>query len=57
MGVGDWYYYKHIVTTQDKTNYLIDGVRFEGKKMDNEYQGATFTITVKAEAIRPPMIR
>jgi predicted ribosomally synthesized peptide with SipW-like signal peptide len=50
--IGDWYYYKHIVTTRDKTNYLIDGVRFEGKKMDNEYQGATFTITVKAEAIQ-----
>ena len=47
-----WYYYKHIVQRDEITSKLIDKVKFAGKEMDNNYQGAEFTLTVNAEAIQ-----
>ncbi|MDV3428110.1 MAG: hypothetical protein LIR50_14010 [Bacillota bacterium] len=50
---GTWYYYTKILTPENKkTTPLLDGVKFVGKYMGNEYQGAAFTIDVKAEAVQ-----
>lgn len=47
-----WYYYKNIVLPQADTSNLIEKVLFAGAAMGNGYQGATFTLTVEAEAIQ-----
>lgn len=53
--IGDWYYYKNIVEPTEEnqiTTNLIEKVLFEGRDMPNDYQGAGFTLKVKAEAIQ-----
>ena len=47
-----WYYFPFIVQPGDVTDNLIEFVEFAGQAMGNEYQGATFTLTVEAEAIQ-----
>ena len=47
-----WHYYPFIVESGDSTPNLIESVEFAGQAMGNEYQGATFTLTVEAEAIQ-----
>ena len=47
-----YYYYKDPVAPGASTAYLIDGVEFAGAAMTNDYQGATFTLKVEAEAIQ-----
>ena len=47
-----YYYYKDPVAPGNSTPYLIDGVEFAGAAMTNDYQGATFTLTVVAEAVQ-----
>ena len=47
-----WYYYKDPVASGSATQHLIDKVVFAGKAMTNDYQGATFTLEVEAEAIQ-----
>jgi hypothetical protein len=49
---GDYYYYKYILTEGQTTSLLLNGITFDGIKTDNAYQGATFTIDVKAEAVQ-----
>lgn len=55
--IGDWYYYKEILNPvaegdKDATSNLITEVKFDGPSMTSEYQGATFKLKVKAEAIQ-----
>jgi len=47
-----YYYYKDPVAPGASTAYLIDGVEFAGAAMTNDYQGATFTLMVEAEAVQ-----
>lgn len=53
-----YYYYTKIVTSENSPLHLIDEVKFLGestieeKQDQNKYQGATFTLTVKAEAVQ-----
>lgn len=47
-----WYYYTRILEADDETENLFTGVSFEGEGMGNEYQGATFELSVKAEAVQ-----
>ena len=47
-----WYYYTSPVAAGESTAHLIEEVIFAGKEMDNDYQGATFTLEVEAEAIQ-----
>lgn len=47
-----WYYYPQEVVANATTLNLIEEVKFAGAGMGNEYQGATFTLKVKAEAIQ-----
>lgn len=47
-----WYYYPLEVDPEGQTLNLIEEVSFAGAEMGNEYQGATFTLTVVAEAIQ-----
>lgn len=52
---GTWYYYKGVLEDEEGkrvTTALITEVAFAGKEMGNEYQGAAFTLTLKAEAIQ-----
>lgn len=54
---GGYYYYKYILENKDATTgkvttNLITGVKFIGADMGNEYQGATFELEVKAEAVQ-----
>ncbi|MCF6465841.1 TasA family protein [Clostridium sp. Cult2] len=46
-----WYYYKYILEQGEETSLLLESVTF-ASDIGNEYQGATFTITVKAEAVQ-----
>ncbi len=51
LGTDGWYYYKYILTsTSPNTTNLLDGLTFNGPLMDNNYQGATFSLSVQAEA-------
>jgi len=43
---GDWYYFKDPLAPGHSTGYLINKVEFAGVAMTNDYQGATFTLTV-----------
>ncbi len=47
-----YYYYKYIVQPGATTTNIIEEVIFAGQEMNNDYQGATFTLTVEAEAIQ-----
>lgn len=47
-----YYYYKNIVEAGASTTNIINEVLFAGAAMNNTYQGATFTLTVNAEAIQ-----
>jgi len=53
-----WYYYTEPLAgagdnvANAVTTHLIEEVKFAGKEMTNAYQGATFTLTVEAEAIQ-----
>lgn len=47
-----WYYYKKILNEGEVTKLLLDGVEFDGLAIKDEYQGATFTLTVKAESVQ-----
>jgi hypothetical protein len=49
---GQWYYYKYMLDKNEVTTKLLDGVIFSGPAIGNEYQGATFTIDVYAEAVQ-----
>ena len=49
---GDWYYFKDPLAPGHSTGYLINKVEFAGGAMTNDYQGATFTLTVEAEAVQ-----
>lgn len=50
--VGDYYYYTKEVKSGKYTGEIISEVCFDGPAMDNDYQGAKFTLTVKSEAIQ-----
>ena len=51
--IGDYYYYKGILDAEEGvTTKLFTGVKFGGANMDNNYQGATFTIDVEAQGIQ-----
>lgn len=50
-GEEGWYYYKDIMKGGETTP-LIEEVKFDGPKMGDKYQGATFTLTIKAEAVQ-----
>lgn len=47
-----WYYYPQEVMPGESTPTIIEFVEFAGAEMGNEYQGATFELTVEAEAIQ-----
>ncbi len=47
-----WYYYTSPVAAGASTSNLIEEVIFAGAAMTNDYQGATFTLKVEAEAIQ-----
>lgn len=47
-----WYYYTSVVEAGDSTPNIIEKVKFEGKYMENDYQGKKFTLTVEAGAIQ-----
>jgi len=49
---GDWYYFKDPLAPGHSTGYLINKVEFAGVAMTNDYQGATFTLKVEAEAVQ-----
>ncbi|OZV11588.1 hypothetical protein CIW83_14200 [Tissierella sp. P1] len=51
-GGDGWYYYKNIIQPGAATSNVIEEVKFKGREMGNEYQDATFTLTVEAEAIQ-----
>lgn len=48
---GTWYYYKKILKNEETTP-LIKEVVFDGPKMGNDFQNATFKLEVKAEAVQ-----
>lgn len=47
-----YYYYKKILNKDDTTTLLLSGVAFDGKLTTINYQNASFTIDVKAEAVQ-----
>jgi len=47
-----YYYYKDPVAPGASTQNLIEQVIFAGAEMTNDYQGATFTLKVEAEAVQ-----
>ncbi len=47
-----YYYYKDPIAHEGSTQHLIEEIIFAGKEMTNDYQGATFTLKVEAEAIQ-----
>jgi len=47
-----WFYYKEILTQNKETAPLIEQVYFDGKTIDNDYQGAKFSLEVVAEAVQ-----
>lgn len=50
---GNWYYYyKKILYEGQTTDFLIKEVCFDGKTIGDEFQGAHFTLIVKAEAVQ-----
>lgn len=49
---GQWYYYKYMLDKDEVTTKLLDGVVFSGPAIGNDYQGASYTIDVYAEAVQ-----
>lgn len=47
-----YYYYKNIVGAGVTTTDIINEVKFAGAAMNNNYQGAKFTLKVEADAIQ-----
>ena len=47
-----YYYYTKEVKAGKYTGEIISEVCFDGPNMDNEYQGARFTLTVNSEAVQ-----
>ncbi|WP_130806324.1 BsaA family SipW-dependent biofilm matrix protein [Senegalia massiliensis] len=47
-----WYYYKYILEENEETSKLLDSVKLLGEETGNDYQGATFTLNVKAESVQ-----
>lgn len=48
-----WYYYNSALDNdQNNTATLFDRISFDGSVMGNEYQGATVTVKVYAEAVQ-----
>jgi len=47
-----WYYYGEAVEKGESTEALISEVVFSGPNMGNEYQNATITVTVYAQAVQ-----
>ena len=51
-GTGDdYWYYSKVLEPKDSTKNLLEGINFD-KSMGNEYQNATFTISVSAQAVQ-----
>ncbi len=46
-----WYYYKKILKEGEESNLLLTSVKFH-ENMGDEYQDATFTVKVRAEAVQ-----
>ena len=49
--IDGWYYYKGTIKAGEKTEMLFDTVSFS-KDMGNEYQNATATINITAQAVQ-----
>lgn len=49
---GDGYYYYKKILKNEETTPLIKEVVFDGPKMGNDFQNATFKLEVKAEAVQ-----
>lgn len=47
-----WFYYKEILNKGHETEALIEQVCFDGPSMNDNFQAATFTLEVKAEAVQ-----
>lgn len=47
-----WFYYNKPVPTNTETTNLFENVFFAGVEMDNDYQNATVTIDVSAQAVQ-----
>ncbi len=47
-----WYYYTKAITPGERTEPLFTGVTFAAVEMGNEYQNATVTIEVDAQAVQ-----
>ncbi len=47
-----WYYYKHILETNEETSLLLDSITFSGPLTNNTYQGAKLNVKVNAEAVQ-----
>lgn len=51
INLNGYIYYKHIVSSEDKSIDVIDKVNFDGN-VTNAYQGKTFKVGVKAEGVQ-----
>lgn len=49
---GDWYYYYKIMDKDQETELLLDSVTLAGLGTNNDYQGKTLRINVKAESVQ-----
>lgn len=49
---GEYYYYKDKLESGETTESLLSAVTLLGEDTGNEYQGATFTVEVEAEAVQ-----
>lgn len=47
-----WYYYEKLVVPGEATSNLFEKVTFNGPNMGNEYQNATITVEVNAQAVQ-----
>ncbi|NMD43670.1 MAG: hypothetical protein GYA86_10260 [Firmicutes bacterium] len=52
LGEDGWYYYKGVLEAENTTSKLIETVCLGGAVTGNEYQGKTFKLEVKAEAVQ-----
>ena len=52
LGPDGYYYYTKIMKENEETPLLIHEVEFNGPAMTDTYQGAKFTLDVKAEAVQ-----
>ena len=47
-----WYYYEKELAPGKSTTNLFENLNFAGAEMGNEYQNATFTVSVEAQAVQ-----